>query len=266
MIGENKLKQAIAKLHQEINVIKNEYGLADVATDGLFAKEESAGMITGLLGGKGTLDNGVDLDKVDHGGIYYLPETSNYINDPLSSEGKHIYREMLTVVRNTGGNPHTINPVIYQEIKTMNLNGGNWSAYRIWLSGKWNPWVLENGKRIYSGSISVNNSTLQLRDNIRNFKHLAIAWQPYQEHIKIDEILIDANQAQHELKNVNVPDDMSQPNPSGNIEQIIIKINSGSTSLTLSNQFYYLSNGLTAAPEVVKEEKTKIMFIDAFKD
>lgn len=267
MIGEKKLKRAIQKLHNEIKVVANEHVLADVATDGLFPKEESSAMITGLLGGKGMLDNGTDIDKVSHGGIYYLPETRNYVNDPHASNGKHTYREILTVVRNFGGNPHTVDPMVYQEIKTLNLNGGNWTAYRIWLSGKWNPWIFPHGKRIYSGGISVNGTTLNLSDNIRNFRRVRICWAPYQEHNKEDTVVVNSNQAQFELKNLNMPDDMSAPNPYGNQEEVILKINSGSKSLTCANHFYLQTpKGLQADKDRVNANLTKILYIDGYKD
>lgn len=69
----NAIDRKFQKLNSKLDILAADSNVADIHKDGLLASGEASAMITGLMGGKGALPDGTDLNNVTHGGVYYLP-------------------------------------------------------------------------------------------------------------------------------------------------------------------------------------------------
>ncbi|MFD1317030.1 hypothetical protein [Loigolactobacillus zhaoyuanensis] len=239
------LAKKIKQLEAQIEVMTNEYGTVDVAMDGLMPKEESAPVITGLMGGKGALANGTDIDDVMHGGSYYLPSENTYKNVPYGPVGTGNYRAQLDVIRNYGGNPRTDNPLCYQRYMTIELSGQVKTAYRFYYN-KWLNWFYPSGKTIWNGSQSTNGSNFTLSEPYSNFLRIKIYWSPYNKSNECVESLTGVGS--FSLDAVNVPNSVGS-SPALSMEEVILTSDSSNTVLTATDALYYIQNGVTYGSE-----------------
>lgn len=156
------IMQKIKSVDQKVDILFDDILVADVNRDGLLDKKEAAGMITGLLSGKGQLNDGTDFNTITQGGVYYLPKESNYINDP-SADLKTLFggnfRAKLTVIRNYGSNPNTDNPIVYQKWESTTLGGHDFYASRWFINGAWDSWSWPLGKPLLSARRPLANLT-----------------------------------------------------------------------------------------------------------
>lgn len=249
-IIESKLKQ----LDEKINVQSNEIGLADVGVDGYFDHNEAPAMITGVMGGKGSLPDKTDVDTVTHGGLYYLPSERNYINVPFTSPTGN-YRMIMMVYRNFESNPRTVDPLIYQRVLTVELSGDIKTSERIYY-GKWSKWYYPDGVRLWSGSQNMDGTAIKLTEPYKDYARLRIYWQPYNGDVKSFDILTTL--AEMSDFSVNAPNEFGD-NPAISVEEVNIKASDDGLSMVPKSLLYYIQDGVTTSPD--KSGKGRILQI-----
>lgn len=238
---DSVLVKKIKQLEAQIKVMTNEYGTVDIAIDGLVPKKEGGPVVTGLMGGKGALANGTDIDDVMHGGSYYLPSENTYKNVPYGPVDTGNYRAQLDVIKNYGENPQTDNPLCYQRYMTIETSGDIKIAYRFYYN-KWLNWFYPNGKTIWAGSQSTNGSKFTLSEPYSNFSRIKFYWNPYNKSNECVESI--ASVGSFSLDAVNVPNSVST-SPALSMEEVILTADSSKTVLTATDALYYIQNGVT---------------------
>lgn len=247
-------------LSSKIDVIANEYGIADVARDGFLDKREASAMITGLSGGKGALASGTDIDDVDHGGSYYLPSGASFINAPYNSEFVESLPAQLEVIRNFGLDPRTTNPLIFQRWTTISIKE-NQVAYRSFYGGSWSPWSYPNGKLLWRGSTLTDGSKIVLADSVDQFAAIEMFWQP--NGLPTRSSKFTSPQTVLTVSARNQPNDMSGTSPALSFEEVNASIAADGVTITAESNVYYIgASGVTASKE--NAGKSKIIAIKGY--
>lgn len=241
---ENTISKKFKQLNNKIDILKYEVGVADVGEDGLVDKNEVSAMITGVMGGKGSLPDGTDIDTVMHGGSYYLPSERTYKNVPFTASTGN-YRMIMMVYRNYGSNPRTVEPLIYQRVLTIELSGDIKTSERIY-NGKWSKWYFPDGVRLWSGSQNTDGTAIKLTEPYKDYVRLRIYWQPYNDEVKSFDTL--TNLVDISDFSVNVPNEFGD-NPAISVEEVNIKISDDGLSMVPKSLLYYIQNGVTTSPD-----------------
>lgn len=263
-MDEKILANVLQAVSQKAEANGNNYLAQDVDVDGFDYPRESPGAYTGLLTGKGTLADGKSLDNCLYGGVYYLGSAKNNPSNPFAWNGTNYYRAMVTMVRLFGDNQLTSDPIVVQTVQTLNLTGGNQKAYRIYMWGKWNPWIYPQGKRLWSGTSAMNGTTIPLTDNIYQFARLKVGWQPYNSHGHIPELIMSTSMAQHEFTNTNRPDQITGTR--GSVEEVLLKFTTG-TSITLDYKYWYdTPSGIQYDSTISNNGGARLLYIDGFTE
>lgn len=86
----------------------------------------------------------------------------------------------LTIVNNYTTQVRTDDPLIYQEVKTIEQSGDIKIAYRFKYNG-WINWYFEspNAKVLWDGTQGTRGTAFQLTQPCTDFYKLNIFWQPY---------------------------------------------------------------------------------------
>lgn len=260
----NNIEKSIQALNGKIDVIAGELNLTGTNMDGLFDKREVNAMLTGLLGGKGALADNTDLNSVDRGGIYYLPEGYSFENHPFESDLSIIepMPALLGVVRNFGADPNTKNPLIYQKFLTFSHSESQ-TAYRFWYGGSWSKWHYPEGKMIWRGSVNVS-STIKVTDPVTNFVRVEIFWNPY--GLSTRSATFTSPQTYFQLHAINMPDDQNANNPAISNEEVDIRVWSDNKTMTASHSAFYIQNGVTKATDIITADKTRIVAIKGYTE
>lgn len=260
----NNIEKSIQALNGKMGVIAGELNLTGPNMDGLFDHHEYAAMITGLLGGKGALPNETDLNDVNYGGTYYLPQGSTYVNHPFESNLKllDLLPAQIEVIRNFGADPHTKNPLVYQKFTTFG-HTESLSAYRFWYGGSWLKWHYPEGKMIWRGSVSVN-STIKVTDPVTDFAKVEIFWNPY--GLSTRSTMFTSPQTYFQLHAINMPDDQNASNPAISNEEVDVRVWSDNQTLTASHSAFYIQNGVTKATDIIAADKTRIVAIKGYTE
>lgn len=259
----NNISKLIKALNAKFDVYKNDLNVADVSLDGLLDKSEASAMITGIVGGKGPLPDGTNLDEATHGGVYYLPKDRTYAGIPFTSPaGK--YRGQLTVIRNHGGNAHTDDPLIFQEFRTVNLIGSSFVAYRYCFGSKWLEWHYPSGKVIWDGEATATSS-ITLTESLANFASMEIYWRPYGLPTRSQKFTVN-QQPVYTLHAINIPNNVNDSNPAVSVEEINLSVNTDKTVLTGTHSAFYIQNGVTIASDIDAAQKTKIIAIKGYTE
>lgn len=242
---ENIISKKFKQLNNKIDILKDEVGVADVEKDGLFDKNEASAMITGVMGGKGSLPDGTDIDTITHGGFYYLPNDRTYKNVPFTSPTGN-YRMLLMVYRSYGENPRTNNPVIHQKIITIELTGNVQTAERSYYTN-WINWYRPDGVNLWSGSQNTDGSKITLTESIHDFERIKVYWVPFNGNIKVFEAygknyntLTDAYP--------NVPNALGA-NPAVSVEEVNIAFDDDGIGATAKSLLFYIQGGVTGSTD-----------------
>lgn len=246
-------------LDNKINIYLNEFDKVDPGKDGLIPATEGSATITGLLGGKGFVDNGTSLDDVTHGGIYFLNSDYTYKSVPFGPTDTGNYRMQLTVVRNFGANPWTNDPLVYQRVDTIELSGIVKSAYRFYY-GKWLPWYYPAGRTLWSGSQATDGSTVKLAETLKNFNRIRITWQAYNRGIVISQTITSHDK--FSITSTNVPNVVGS-DPALSVIEIMLAQSSDGLSLSATGRLYYIQNSVTYNADDSK--KSSLLEIVGFK-
>lgn len=250
----NTISKKFKQLNNKIDILKDEVGVADVEKDGLFDKNETSAMITGVMGGKGSLPDGTDINTVTHGGFYYLPSDRTYKNVPFTSPTGN-YRMIMMVYRNYESNPRTVDPLIYQRVLTVELSGDIKTSERIYY-GKWSKWYYPDGVRLWSGSQNMDGTAIKLTEPYKDYARLRIYWQPYNGDVKSFDILTAL--AEMSDFSVNTPNEFGD-NPAISVEEVNIKASDDGLSIVPKSLLYYIQDGVTTSPD--KSGKGRILQI-----
>lgn len=241
----NTISKKFKQLNNKIDILKDEVGVADVEKDGLFDKNEASAMITGVMGGKGSLPDGTDINTVTHGGFYYLPSDRTYKNVPFTSPTGN-YRMLLMVYRSFGENPRTNNPVLHQKIITVELPGDLKTAERSYYT-EWLNWYRPDGVKLWSGSQNTDGSKITLIESIHDFERIKVYWAPFHGNIKAFEAygknydtLTDAYP--------NVPNELGE-NPAISVEEVNIAFDADGKEATAKSLLFYIQDGVTGSAD-----------------
>lgn len=243
----NSLVDKIKQLDLKADILKDDLLVADINRDGLLDKKEAAAMITGFLGGKGSLANGTDFNDIQYGGIYYLPKESSYLNDP-SVDLKEMFggnfRARLTVVRSFGSNPNTDAPIVYQKWESTTQGGHDYYASRYFMTNEWTAWSWPIGKPLFFGSAPVNSGSISLNQNIRDFNRIEVSWKPLNLPVRTD--VLAAGSQKLIVNTTNVADDAATAStPSISFEEIRMDVSSDGKTLTPAYNLVYLTDNKT---------------------
>lgn len=226
--------ELIKKLETKINIQAAEYGVADSHSDGFMAKSEATAMQAGLLGGKGALADGTDLNTIKHGGIYYLSSLIQYPNNPLPS-----FESILTVTGSNG--------VYYQKIESAESSDMK-TKRRVWIGGPtggWTDWRTgaPESKVIWQGGQQTNGSTINLTDDFDSFAVLKIYWTPNSMAGRVDTVTPDAGG--FSLTAINVPNsNLADGGESTfSIEELLFVPSSDKKSLTITSHLFRGAGG-----------------------
>ena len=243
----NSLVDKIKQLDLKANILKDDLLVADINRDGLLDKKEAAAMITGFLGGKGSLANGTDFNDIKYGGIYYLPNESSYLNDP-SVELKEMFggnfRARLTVVRSFGSNPNTDAPIVYQKWESTTPGGHDYYASRHFMINEWTAWSWPIGKPLFFGSAPVNSGSISLNQNIRDFNRIEVSWKPLNLPVRTN--VLAAGSQKLIVNTINVDDNAATTDtPAISFEEIRLDVSNNGKTLTPAYNLVYLAGNQT---------------------
>lgn len=250
-MDERVILEKFKEFDRKLNVIANEHGEVGPGVNGLVPNSECNAMITGVLGGKGFVSDGTNLDNVTHGGVYFLNPDYNYKNVPFLPIGTSNYRMQLTVISNFGVNPLTTNPLIYQRVETIELSGAVKTAYRFYF-GKWLTWYYPEGVTLWSGSQAADGSTLGLTESLTNYQRIKIYWQAFNRGIVTSEIPTSANE--FSVSTVNVPNTTSDNQALSMIEILFKQANNGA-NMTVNGRLYYIQNDVNESDSDAKQSR-----------
>lgn len=258
------IKEYLNKLNNKIDVMSNDISLVDTNSDGLMPANDAAPVLNGIPGSRGALANGKDLNDVNYGGTYYLPQGSTYVNHPFESNLKllDLLPAQIEVIRNFGADPHTKNPLVYQKFTTFG-HTESLSAYRFWYGGSWLKWHYPEGKMIWRGSVSVN-STIKVTDPVTDFAKVEIFWNPY--GLSTRSTMFTSPQTYFQLHAINMPDDQNASNPAISNEEVDVRVWSDNQTLTASHSAFYIQNGVTKATDIITADKTRIVAIKGYTE
>lgn len=240
----NAIDREFQKLNSKLDIIAADFNVAGVHKDGLLASGEASAMLTGLMGGKGSLPDGTDTNTVTHGGFYYLPSEQTYKNVPFTSPTGN-YRMIMMVYRNYGSNPYTDEPLIYQRVLTVENSGDIKTSERTYY-GEWSKWYYPDGVRLWSGSQNTDGTAIELAEPYKDYVRLRIYWQPYNDNVKSFDTLTTL--AEISDFSVNVPNEFGN-NPAISVEEVNIKASDDGLSIVPKSLLYYIQDGITTSPD-----------------
>lgn len=248
--NEDLVKLLNGLLASKQNVTSGDMAVASPYLDGLLDKGEAAGMINGFLGAKGAVADQADIDNVQAGGIYLLADERTYKNSPFYLDDGSTPRMQLIVARTYHTDPNSGNPLIYQEVRTVETTGSVKTAYRFMWNNTFFPWYYPQGVTLWEGLQSIRSGSFKLAQSVTNFSRVVVYWKPYLQGGYVAETSMIVDNSEIDLNRIN------NPNSSGSTialtsEEVIMTPSSDGKTLTSESSFYSMVDGgkVTANPE-----------------
>jgi len=257
-MDENTILAKLTALDRKISVIAAEHAPVSSGLDGLVPAAEAAAISGGALGGKGFLPDGTDINSVVHGGTYFLNPDYTYKNVPFVAPSGN-YRMQLTVIRNFGNNPWTSDPLIYQQVSTIEFSGDMKTSHRFYY-GKWIPWYFDQGKIIWSGSQLTNGTNIIFSESLKEFGKIRIYWNPYNAGIVSSETI--PTETNFSVSSINTPNTVTT-NPAVSMEEVHFVQASDGLSATVTSGLYYINSDVTYS--TTDSKKSKILKVIGYK-
>lgn len=149
----------------------------------------------------------------------------------------------LTVVNNYATQVRTDDPLIYQEVKTIEQSGDIKTAYRFRYKG-WINWYFAptTAKVLWDGTQGTRGTVFQLTQPYTNFYKLRIFWGPYNTGMTSEEIrTFNDNISLHAI---NAPNTAGS-SPALSVEEVNLVGSADKKTLTSHTALYYIQNGVT---------------------
>lgn len=191
----------------------NQHGDARVNVAGFVPATEGSAMMHGVIGAKGGFLEGVDLNYVNRGGIYMIPNYKNVVNTPFLDTENKFWSELI-VLRNFANNADASDDEVnvFQFFFTHSETPS--FSYRSKQSKDWSKWKYLTPVRLWEGSETGTQQTdISLNRPHTDFEILKFEYQMIRAgNTAVSDAKTNGNFVSFSLRSFNLPNSKTGEN------------------------------------------------------